>query len=76
MSFKICVFVFQLMVALLAAVVLLFASESSALSDPQYVYGYNRLHLPYGNGYYKEMPHAYTYNYHTGYGPAAYIYRW
>jgi len=64
------------MIALLAAFMFAFVSETSAMSDAQYVYGWNHLALPYGNGYYKPMAKHYAYNYQLGYGPQAYLSRY
>ena len=64
------------MIALLAAFLFAFVSETSAMSDANSVYGWNHLAMPYGNGYYRPMPKHYAYNYQAGYGPQAYLSRY
>merc|ERR1712029_590184 len=64
-----------LMIALLAAFLFAYVSETSAMTDAYHTYGWNHLRMDYGNGYYKPMPKHYAYQYQAGYGPAAYLSR-
>merc|ERR1711974_488653 len=64
-----------LMIALLAAFLFAYVSETSAMGDAFASYGWNHLPMTYGHGYYKPMPKHYAYQYQAGYGPQAYLSR-